>query len=160
IEDVRPGDVIDARSRIDASAIELGRKALAAGEAAVVTLAAGAGSRWTQGAGIVKALHPFARLAGRHRNFLEIHLANSRRSSREFGVAVPHVFTTGYLTDEPIEAHLKESKAYDYAGPLRLSRGRSVGLRLVPMERDLRFAWEETAHQALDEQKQKVRESI
>ena len=27
------------------------------------------------------------------------------------------------------------------------------------MERDLRFAWEETAHQVLDEQKQKVRES-
>jgi hypothetical protein len=34
-----------------------------------------------------------------------------------------------------------------------------VGLRLVPMERDLRFAWEETAHQVLDEQKQKMRES-
>jgi hypothetical protein len=36
----------------------------------------------------------------------------------------------------------------------------SVGLRLVPMIRDLRFAWEETAHQVLDERKQKVRESI
>jgi hypothetical protein len=36
----------------------------------------------------------------------------------------------------------------------------SVGLRLVPMVRDLRFAWEETTHQVLDEQKQKVRESI
>ena len=35
----------------------------------------------------------------------------------------------------------------------------AVGLRLVPMVRDLRFAWEETAHQLLDEQKQKVRES-
>jgi hypothetical protein len=42
---------------------------------------------------------------------------------------------------------------------VRLSPGLSVGLRLVPMERDLRFAWEETAHQVLDERKQRVRES-
>ena len=49
------------------------------------------------------------------------------------------------------------------AGPdvdLRLSPGRAIGLRLVPMARDLRFAWEETAHQVLDEQKQKVRDSL
>ena len=45
------------------------------------------------------------------------------------------------------------------AGPVRLSPGSSVGLRLVPMVRDLRFAWEETAHQVLDERKQRVRES-
>ena len=36
-----------------------------AGEPAVVTLAAGVGSRWTQGAGVVKALHPFCKF-GRH----------------------------------------------------------------------------------------------
>jgi hypothetical protein len=35
-----------------------------------------------------------------------------------------------------------------------------VGLRLVPMVRDLRFAWEETPQQLLDEQKQKVRDSL
>ncbi len=65
IEDVRPGDVIDARARSRrASSSDDGRQALAAGEVAVVTLAAGAGSRWTQGAGVVKALHPFARLRG------------------------------------------------------------------------------------------------
>jgi hypothetical protein len=160
IEDVKPGDVTDARNGVDAKIVELGRKALAAGEAAVVTLAAGAGSRWTRGAGVVKALHPFACLAGKHRSFLEIHLAKSRRAAKESGVAVPHVFTTGYLTHEPIAANLGEHKSFGYAGPLRLSRGQSVGLRLVPMERDLRFAWEETAHQALDEQKQKVRESV
>jgi len=33
-------------------------------------------------------------------------------------------------------------------------------LRMIPMERDLRFAWEETAQQVLDEQAQKVRESL
>ncbi len=159
IEDVRPSDVTDARGGIANEHIERGRAALAAGEVAVVTLAAGAGSRWTQGAGVVKALHPFVRLAGRHRTFLEIHLAKSRRTADQCGSAVPHVFTTGYLTHDPIAESLDERAAYGYAGPVRLSRGLSVGLRLVPMERDLRFAWEETAHQVLDERKQRVRES-
>ena len=36
----------------------------------------------------------------------------------------------------------------------------AVGLRLVPTARDLRFAWEETAQQRLDDQAQKVRESL
>jgi hypothetical protein len=160
VEDVRPSDVVDARGRIEPGIAEVGRQALAAGEAAIITLAAGAGSRWTQGAGVVKALHPFAHLGGRHRTFLELHLAKSRRTSQQFGRAVPHVFTTGYLTHGPIEAHLEQTSAYGYSGPVRLSSGMSVGLRLVPMVRDLRFAWEETAHQVLDERKQRVRESI
>ena len=160
VEDVKPGDVTDARSGVSADLIERGRRALEAGEAAVVTLAAGAGSRWTQGAGVVKALHPFAKLAGQHRTFLEIHLAKSRRTSTLFGATVPHVFTTGYLTHRPIAAQLEGNGAYGYPGPVRLSPGVSVGLRLVPMVRDLRFAWEETAHQVLDERKQRVRESI
>jgi hypothetical protein len=42
---------------------------------------------------------------------------------------------------------------------VQLSQGLSVGLRLVPMVRDLRFAWEETTQQVLDERKQRVRES-
>ena len=41
-----------------------------------------------------------------------------------------------------------------------LSQGRSVGLRMIPMARDLRFAWEEMPQQLLDEQAQKVRESL
>jgi hypothetical protein len=160
VEDVRPGDVVDARCGLDRGSVELGRKALAAGEAAVITLAAGAGSRWTQGAGVVKALHPFVQLGGRHRTFLELHLAKSRQTTRQFGQTIPHIFTTGYLTHGPIEAHFQQNNAYGYAGPVRLSAGKSVGLRLVPMVRDLRFAWEETAHQMLDERKQRVRESI
>ena len=158
VEDVRPGDVFDARGGVAPEHVERGRRALAAGAVAVVTLAAGAGSRWTQGAGVVKALHPFARLAGRHRTFLEIHLAKSRRTSERFGAPVPHVFTTGYLTHAPVAAHLEGNAAYRYPGPVRLSQGRAVGLRLVPMVRDLRFAWEETAHQVLDERKQRVRD--
>ena len=38
--------------------------------------------------------------------------------------------------------------------------GRSIGLRLIPMARDLRFAWEEMPQQILDAQKQKVRDSM
>jgi hypothetical protein len=41
-----------------------------------------------------------------------------------------------------------------------LSEGRTVGLRLIPMERDLRFSWEEMPQQMLDEQQQKVRDSL
>ena len=159
VEDVRPGDTTDARGTIDAATVESGRRALAAGEIAVVTLAAGAGSRWTQGAGVVKALHPFIKLAARHRTFLELHLAKSRRTSRLFGADVPHVFTTGYLTHGPIATHLDQTANYGYAGTVKLSRGLAVGLRMIPMERDLRFAWEETSHQVLDERKQKVKES-
>lgn len=159
VEDVRPEDVADARGGVSPDVLALGRRALEAGEVAVVTLAAGAGSRWTQGAGVVKALHPFVKLGGRHRTFLELHLAKSRRASRKYGAAVPHVVTTGYLTHDPTAAHLEEVNNYGYDGPVRLSRGLSVGLRLVPTVRDLRFAWEETAQQVLDERKQRARES-
>jgi hypothetical protein len=109
---------------------------------------------------VVKALQPFARLGGKHRTFLEVHLAKSRRASRQFGAPVPHVVTTGYMTHGPIAEHLERYQRYGYSGPVHTSPGRSVGLRLVPMARDLRFAWEETAQQRLDEQAQKVRDSV
>ena len=130
------------------------------GELAVVTLAAGAGSRWTQGAGVVKALHPFCRLAGRHRTFIETHLAKSRRAARQAGCALPHLITTSYLTHAPIAEFLARQHHYGYEGPLHLSPGRAVGLRLVPTVRDLRFMWEEMPQQLLDEQQQKVRDSL
>lgn len=139
---------------------ELGESSLRRGEVAVLTLAAGAGSRWTQGAGVCKALHPFCKLSGRHRTFIEAHLAKSRRLSRRFGVPIPHLFTTSYLTHEPIAAFLQREKNYGYNGPVHLSPGRAVGWRLIPTERDLRFAWEEMAQQRLDEQQQKVRDSL
>ena len=160
IEDVRAEDVTDATAGLDAACADAGRDALRAGAVAVVTLAAGVGSRWTQGAGVVKALHPFCRLGGRHRSFVEVHLAKSRRVSRAAGAHLPHVFTTSYLTHEPIRAHLDRRGNHGYAGPLVLSPGRAIGLRMVPMERDLRFAWEEMPQQRLDDQAQKVRESL
>jgi REP element-mobilizing transposase RayT len=151
------------RPRATSHSADLAVRGLAAlrnGKAAVVTLAAGAASRWTQGAGVVKSLHPFCKLGGRHRTFLETHLAKSRRISRESGTPVPHIFTTSYLTHGPISAILAARNNYGYEGPLILSRGRSVGLRMVPAARDLRFAWEEMPQQVLDEQQQKVRDSL
>lgn len=70
-----------------------------------------------------------------------------------------HVITTSYLTHAPIEEFLEREGKSGYDGPLALSPAMSIGRRLVPMARDLRFAWEELPQQILDEQKQKVRES-
>ena len=160
IEDVRPEDVIDATAKLPDECVELGKAALKDGEVAVVTLAAGVGSRWTQGAGVVKALHPFCKLSGQHRTFLEVHLAKSRRVNQQFGASLPHVITTSYLTHAPIETFLARQKNYGYDAPLALSSGKAIGLRMVPMVRDLRFMWEEMPQQLLDEQAQKVRLSL
>jgi len=211
IEDVKPDDVIDAiGGTLDAADRRAGEAALAGGEVAVLALAGGAGSRWTHGAGVVKALHPFCRFplrggdcpdfrdhaqhdrengtvpfdsrgerqgvgaessprplgegqgvrAGKYRNFIEIHLAKAAKTAARFGIAVPVVVSTSYLTHEPIERFLHSHGCRTYAGPLLASPGRSVGLRLVPMARDLRFAWEEMPQQILDVQAQKVRESL
>ncbi len=172
IRDVSPDDVLDLSQALlreigDAGSArefrefeEVGLQAIREGRVAVVTLAAGVGSRWTHGAGVVKALHPFCKLGGVHRSFIEVHLAKSRRVSRTVGAPLPHVITTSYLTHQPIAAYLERHNRYGYQGPLYLSPGRAVGLRLVPMTRDLRFAWEEMPQQLLDEQAQKVRDSL
>jgi hypothetical protein len=73
---------------------------------------------------------------------------------------MPHIFTTSYLTHEPTAEFFARQKNYGYEGPLFLSPGRSVGLRMIPTVRDLRFAWEEMPQQLLDEQQQKVRDSL
>jgi hypothetical protein len=172
IEEARPDDVADTTPWLEGGSgagsaaspagelREAGLASLRNGEVAVVTLAAGAGSRWTQGAGVVKALHPFCKLSGKHRTFIETHLAKSRRVARETGATIPHVFTTSYLTHTPIGEFLARNNNYGYEGPLFLSRGKSVGLRMIPTVRDLRFAWEEMPQQILDEQQQKVRDSL
>ncbi|MAT71721.1 MAG: UTP--glucose-1-phosphate uridylyltransferase [Planctomycetaceae bacterium] len=160
IEDVHPGDVVEARGDAVDRFGELGAAAIRDGQVAVISLAAGAGSRWTGGAGTVKTLHPFAKLDGRHRNFLEVHLAKTRRVSRQFDAPISHVFTTGYMTDEPIRAHLADCDDYGLSGGVFVSPSRSVGLRMIPMVRDLRFAWEEMPQQVLDEQQEKVRASV
>jgi hypothetical protein len=132
---------------------------MAQGQALVVTLAAGSGSRWTSGAGTAKALYPFAKIQGRFRSFLEVHLAKSQLTGKTVGQFPPHVVTTSYLTHPAIEQALVRAENYGYKGPLCLSPGRSIGLRMIPMARDLRFLWEETTEQRLEERKQKVRDS-
>jgi hypothetical protein len=160
IKDVSDADVLDATAPLAERFHKIGKAALERGELAVVTLAGGVGSRWTQGAGVVKALHPFSKLSGAHRTFIETHLAKSRRVGQIAGQSVPHIFTTSYLTHSATEEFLNQRQNYNYAGPLLLSPGRSIGLRMTPMVRDLRFLWEEMPQQRLDEQQQKVRESL
>lgn len=159
IADVSDSDYIDA-SRLAHGASESGARAIRDGSVAVLTLAGGVGTRWTTGAGVVKAVNPFIQIAGRHRSFLEIHLSKTAKTAATFDSTIPHVVSTSFLTHAPIEKHLGITANYGYTGPLYLSPGRSLGQRLVPMARDLMFLWEETPQETLDEQKQKVRESV
>ncbi|MBL9202374.1 MAG: UTP--glucose-1-phosphate uridylyltransferase, partial [Opitutaceae bacterium] len=160
IEDVAASELFNLSSGVKPDLKKAGESALRRGEVAVVTYAAGVGSRWTQGAGVVKGLHPFAKFAGEHRSFIDVHLAKSRRTAREFGAEVPHIFTTSHLTHAPTERYLRGQHGAGFDRSVFLSPGKSIGLRLVPTVRDLHFAWEETAQQKLDEQKEKMRESV
>ncbi len=160
IENVRPGDVFPAATGLTEAHRTLGAAALDAGEVAVVTLAAGAASRWTGGAGVVKALHPFCKFDGRHRTFLEVHLAKTRRVAQRHGIVPLHAITTSYLTHDPIQSQLEAADFHGLRNAVHLSRGRSIGLRMIPMQRDLRFLWEENAQQRLDERQEKVRASL
>ncbi len=162
IEDVHDSDVstLPGAPAELAALTSLGNQALQNGEAAVVTLAAGAASRWTQGAGVVKALNPFCKMAGSHRSFLEIHLAKTLHTGHLTGTTPAHILTTSFLSHAPIQNTLNLHQNYGFNGPLLLSPGKSIGLRLIPTVRDLKFAWEEMPQQVLDQQQQKVRESL
>ena len=158
IEDVAEGDVL--RLTGDAARRKTGEAALRGGRVAVMSLAAGVGSRWTTGAGVIKAVNPFVQLGGRHRSFLEIHISKTRRTAERFGAAPPHIVSTSYLTHGPIARHLEMDGNCGYGGPVVLSPGRSIGQRFVPMVRDLVFLWETMPQETLDEQKQKVRDAV
>jgi hypothetical protein len=160
ITDAAPEDVAEISDRVPRSQRALGVDAIASGIVAVLTLAAGAGSRWTKGAGTVKALNPFCRIGGSHRTFIETHLAKTRRTMREFGSTIPHIISTGYLTHDAVRQHLEAEQYYGCRENVVLSPGSAVGLRMVPTVRDLRFAWVEMRQQVLDEQAQKVLESL
>jgi UTP--glucose-1-phosphate uridylyltransferase len=108
---------------------------------------------------VVKAVNPFVPIAGRHRSFLEIHFAKTSKAQHSLGKKIPHVVTTSYLTHSAIERHLGSTGNYEHDGPIYLSPGRSIGQRLIPMTRDLTFLWEESAHETLQETKQKVRDA-
>lgn len=158
IRDVEDSDVRQLRHCSEFAAA--GRRAIEGGEVAVMSLAGGVGSRWTRGAGVIKALSPFVLMAGRHRSFLEIHLAKSRKTASLYGSMLPHIVSTSFLTHAPVEHYLEQAHNFGWEGPLYVSPGKSIGQRLIPMARDLVFLWEEQPQAVLDEQKQKVQDSV
>ena len=158
IADVNSSEVVKFEySSIKNDNLKVGEHALQNEELAIVTLAGGAGSRWTKGAGVVKSLHPFSKFGKKHRNFIELHLAKNRKTGRKYNSIIQHAFTTSYLTHQPIKNYLENN---DENSSVYLSPGQFIGLRLYPTERDLRFYWEELSQQLLDEQAQKVRDSL
>lgn len=158
IEDIKNNDVIFLNKIDDHD--KTGAKALANNKVSILCLAAGVGSRWTKGAGVIKAINPFIEMAGKHRSFLEIHLAKARKSSDEFNSSIPFIIASSYLTHKPIEKNLSAESNYGYKGDVFISPGKSIGQRFIPMERDLRFLWEEMPQEQLDENKQKVRDAL
>jgi len=121
----------------------------------------GVGSRWTQGAGVVKGLHPFANSP----DVIGISSTSTSRKtkqmSRAFGTVIPHVFTTSYLTHAPIERFLRETAGDALDRTVWLSPGapRSACGSCPPCA-IYSLPWQETAQQKLDEQKEKMRESV
>ncbi len=116
----------------------LGEAALRSGQAAVVTLGGGLGSRWSPGGAVVKLLSPTVPLAGRYRSFLEIHLAKTARTARDYPRTGQHAVTSSPFTEEPLGQALEAFR--DPAGLLRVHLsppGALVG-RFYPREEDLR----------------------
>ncbi|MFO0951545.1 MAG: hypothetical protein U0835_10410 [Isosphaeraceae bacterium] len=67
-----------------------------------------------------KAVNSFVMLDGRHG--MEIHLSKTRRVESRYGVSVPHVVTTSYLTHSAIERHPRTSN-YGHDGPVHPREG-------------------------------------
>ena len=160
IGDVHPSEIGHHSVLNSRELIDLGMQSLRNRELAIVSLAGGAGSRWTKGAGVVKSLNPFAKLDGKHRNFLETHLAKTSHVNWYCSTNLQHIFTTSYLTHPAISSFLNEHEVIGKNDSIYLSEGKVIGLRLIPTERDLRFLWEEMPQRLLDEQSQKVQQSL
>jgi UDP-N-acetylglucosamine pyrophosphorylase len=158
IEDVSPSDVTFATALHDDNRI--GFKAMQGSNVAMLCLAAGVGSRWTKGAGVIKAINPFILMKGQHRSFLEIHLAKTQTTSDTVHAPIPYILAASYLTQNPIQKELQRTNNYRFNGSVYLSPGKSIGQRFIPTERDLRFLWEETLQGKFDENKQKVIDAL
>lgn len=158
IEDVAHNELVHSNDITDTN--RKGADLLKSGKAGIVCLAAGVGSRWTQGAGVIKALNPFVELNGKHRSFIEIHLAKSSKTTKDYSAQIPVVFTTSHLTHDPINKVLRKNKNFSYGGNVYLSPGKSIGQRFIPMARDLEYLWFELQNEVLDENKQKVRDAL
>jgi len=158
IEDVLPSEVVRSDALTDSYGS--GAASIHHSGVAMLCLAAGVGSRWTKGAGVIKAINPFIMMQGRHRSFLEIHLLKNKRTSKQYAADIPYLVATSYLTYRPIETTLQRTKNFGTYNPVYLSPGKSIGQRFVPTERDLRFLWEEMLQGKLDENKQKVLDAL
>ncbi|HBH60690.1 MAG TPA: hypothetical protein DDX85_02885 [Nitrospiraceae bacterium] len=73
---------------------------------------------------------------------------------------MPHVFTTSYLTHNAIVNYLENFNYFYYQGGIYLSPSKSIARRVYPMERDLRFYWEEQLRQKMDDNTQKVQDDL
>ena len=67
-------------------------------EARVITLAACVGNRWAQGAGVVKAVSPFASMSRGYRSFLKVDFVKSRWRRRAVRKVTLYVFTSSHMT--------------------------------------------------------------
>jgi galactokinase/mevalonate kinase-like predicted kinase len=135
-------------------------EALKNNEVAVISFAGGLGSRWTSGAAVVKPISPFAKIEGKYRTFLEIHLAKTRKTEKEYTCRLPHIFTTSYLTHDAIESYFTRFKHFGRGKQIYLSPGKTIGHRVYPMKQDLHFFWEEQLQQKLDDNAQKVQDDL
>ena len=160
VENVGPEDITVVSNDLNNADIakfkRAGQELLRKNAVAVVTYSGGLGSRWCEGAAVVKAINPFVVMKGKHRTFVEVHLGKTSEMKYRYHQPVQHVFTTSYLTHEPLRQELEVAGNYGYDGRIYLSRGQSIGHRVYPMERDLRFLWEELSQQQLDERAEKV----
>jgi UDP-N-acetylglucosamine pyrophosphorylase len=160
VEDVSENEIYHFENEIaDKVLHEIGLNSLNNKEIAIVSFAGGMGSRWTHGATVVKPVNPFVRIGEKFRTFIEIHLAKSARTGELYCQRIPHVFTTSYLTHDAIQTYLNNFNCFGYRDKLYLSPAKSIARRVYPMERDLRFYWEEQLQQKLDENVQKVQDS-
>ncbi len=161
IQDVMYDDIMHFENEnSDVRYSESGNDAIRKNEIAVVSFAGGMGSRWTNGAAVVKSINPFVNIDGKYRTFIECHLAKSRSTGKKSGTRIPHVFTTSYLTNSAIVNYLERSNYFNYEGKVYISPSGSIGHRVYPMERDLRFYWEEQLQQKMDDNVQKVQDDI
>ena len=161
IDDVREDEILNFENENAPSEFyKKGIESLKRNEVTVVTFAGGLGSRWTDGAAIVKPVNPFLEIEGRYRTFIEIHLAKSRKTEKLSGHKIQHVFTTSYLTHEAVLSYLNRFDYFDFKRHIYLSPGKSIGHRVYPMERDLRFYMEEELQQKQNENIQKVQDDI
>jgi galactokinase/mevalonate kinase-like predicted kinase len=159
IQDIKYDEIMHFENeKADSNYYAIGVDSIKNREIAVVTFAGGMGSRWTHGAAVVKPINPFIKIDGKYRTFVECHLAKSRKTGIISGSVLPHVFTTSYLTHDAIVHYLESFKYFNYDGNIYLSPAKSIGHRVYPTERDLRFYWEEQLQQKMEANVQKVQD--